>query len=96
MLRTCLRSMPPYWPALYIVDKEGSIRHAHFGEGGYVASERVLQRLLGVEHELVSVGAVSRRRLTGVICAPRRHTSDPDAEEHWQYRATGSMRSLSG
>ena len=44
-----------YWPALYIVDKEGSIRHAHFGEGGYAASERVLQRLLGVDRELVSV-----------------------------------------
>jgi hypothetical protein len=44
-----------YWPALYFVDAEGSIRDHHFGEGRYERSERVIQRLLGVERELVSV-----------------------------------------
>ncbi|MGH3020164.1 MAG: redoxin domain-containing protein [Gaiellaceae bacterium] len=44
-----------YWPALYFVDKEGSIRDQHFGEGRYEQSERVLQELLGVERELVPV-----------------------------------------
>jgi thiol-disulfide isomerase/thioredoxin len=44
-----------YWPALYFVDAEGIIRDHHFGEGRYEQSERVIQRLLGVERELVSV-----------------------------------------
>jgi thiol-disulfide isomerase/thioredoxin len=44
-----------YWPALYFVDTEGIIRDHHFGEGRYEQSERVIQRLLGVERELVSV-----------------------------------------
>jgi thiol-disulfide isomerase/thioredoxin len=44
-----------YWPALYFVDAEGIIRDHHFGEGRYDQSERVIQRLLGVERELVSV-----------------------------------------
>jgi thiol-disulfide isomerase/thioredoxin len=44
-----------YWPALYFVDTEGIIRDQHFGEGRYEESERVIQRLLGVERELVSV-----------------------------------------
>ena len=44
-----------YWPALYFVDAEGIIRDHHFGEGRYEESERVIQRLLGVERELVSV-----------------------------------------
>ena len=44
-----------YWPALYFVDAEGVIRDQHFGEGRYEDSERVIQRLLGVERELVSV-----------------------------------------
>jgi thiol-disulfide isomerase/thioredoxin len=44
-----------YWPALYFVDREGVIRDQHFGEGRYEESERVIQRLLGVERELVSV-----------------------------------------
>jgi hypothetical protein len=44
-----------YWPALYFVDAEGVISDQHFGEGRYEQSERVIQRLLGVERELVSV-----------------------------------------
>jgi thiol-disulfide isomerase/thioredoxin len=43
------------WPALYFVDGEGMIRDQHFGEGRYERSERVIQELLGVERELVSV-----------------------------------------
>jgi thiol-disulfide isomerase/thioredoxin len=35
-----------YWPALYIVDAQGVIRHHHFGEGDYDRSERVIQHLL--------------------------------------------------
>ncbi len=44
-----------YWPALYFVDADGIIRDHQFGEGRYEQSERVIQRLLGVERELVSV-----------------------------------------
>src|SRR6476659_1176472 len=47
-----------YWPALYFIDREGIIRDHHFGEGRYEQSERVLQRLLGVERDLVSVEGV--------------------------------------
>jgi Thioredoxin like C-terminal domain len=44
-----------YWPALYFVDTDGIIRDHHFGEGRYEQSERVIQGLLGVEREHVSV-----------------------------------------
>jgi hypothetical protein len=44
-----------YWPALYFVDADGVIRHRQFGEGRYEESERVIQELLGVERELLSV-----------------------------------------
>jgi thiol-disulfide isomerase/thioredoxin len=47
-----------YWPALYFVDTEGIIRDHHFGEGRYEQSERVIQRLLGVQRELVSVAGL--------------------------------------
>ena len=43
-----------YWPALYFVDADGVIRDQHFGEGRYEESQRTIQRLLGVERELVS------------------------------------------
>ena len=44
-----------YWPALYLADRDGVIRDHHFGEGRYEESERVIQRLLGVERDLVRV-----------------------------------------
>jgi thiol-disulfide isomerase/thioredoxin len=44
-----------YWPALYFVDRDGAIRDTHFGEGRYEQSERVIQQLLGIEREPVSV-----------------------------------------
>src|SRR6478736_3091120 len=44
-----------YWPALYFVDVDGVIRDEHFGEGRYEESERVIQRLLGIDRELVAV-----------------------------------------
>jgi thiol-disulfide isomerase/thioredoxin len=35
-----------YWPALYIADAQGRLRHHHFGEGEYAQSEMVIQQLL--------------------------------------------------
>ena len=35
-----------YWPAEYLIDKSGHIRHTHFGEGEYDVSERAIQALL--------------------------------------------------
>jgi len=47
-----------YWPALYFIDADGIISDQHFGEGRYEQSERVIQQLLGIERELVSVEGV--------------------------------------
>jgi hypothetical protein len=44
-----------YWPALYFADADGVIRDQHFGEGRYEQSERVIQKLLGVDRQPVPV-----------------------------------------
>jgi hypothetical protein len=50
-----------YWPAVYIADAEGRIRHHQFGEGGYDECERVIQQLLrdaggdAVSEDLISI-----------------------------------------
>jgi thiol-disulfide isomerase/thioredoxin len=52
-----------FWPALYIADPQGRIRHHHFGEGAYDQAEMVIQHLLaeagrgGFDPTLVSVDA---------------------------------------
>ena len=35
-----------YWPAKYFIDGEGKIRARHYGEGGYVESEQLIQFML--------------------------------------------------
>jgi len=35
-----------FWPAKYLIDKDGNIRYTHFGEGAYDESEKVIQELL--------------------------------------------------
>jgi len=47
-----------YWPALYFISADGRIRDSQFGEGRYEESELLIQRLLGVERELVSIEGV--------------------------------------
>ncbi|MSR68077.1 redoxin domain-containing protein [Candidatus Peribacteria bacterium] len=35
-----------YWPAFYMIDKQGNIRYEHFGEGEYETMDKVIQELL--------------------------------------------------
>ncbi len=43
-----------YWPAHYLIDKQGNIRRVHFGEGEYDQTERAIQKLLGDEGPLTA------------------------------------------
>ena len=35
-----------YWPASYLIDKDGNVRRAHFGEGEYKETEQAIRTLL--------------------------------------------------
>lgn len=35
-----------YWPASYLIDRNGRIQHQHFGEGGYEEMEAAIRTLL--------------------------------------------------
>ena len=35
-----------YWPAMYLIDKQGFIRYTRIGEGGYDQTETVIRELL--------------------------------------------------
>jgi cytochrome c biogenesis protein CcdA/thiol-disulfide isomerase/thioredoxin len=37
-----------YWPAEYLIDRNGHVRHAHFGEGDYGGTEKLIRCLLGL------------------------------------------------
>jgi thiol-disulfide isomerase/thioredoxin len=39
-----------YWPALYLIDKQGHIRYVHIGEGSYKETEENIKALLSEEY----------------------------------------------
>ncbi len=40
-----------YWPAHFLIDKQGIIRDRHFGEGAYEQTEQTIRALLGLERK---------------------------------------------
>lgn len=40
-----------YWPAKYLIDREGNLRYTHFGEGEYDETEKAIVGLLGTEEK---------------------------------------------
>jgi len=39
-----------YWPADYLIDASGDVRHVHFGEGDYATTEQLIRQLLDAAH----------------------------------------------
>ena len=59
-----------YWPADYLVDGTGRIRHHHFGEGKYDESEQQIQALLKERNGAVVVNGLVKVAATGAEAAP--------------------------
>ena len=38
-----------YWPAQYLIDKQGNVRRVHFGEGQYDETRQAIQQLINEE-----------------------------------------------
>jgi hypothetical protein len=68
-----------YWPADYLVDRQGRIRDAHFGEGGYAATEREIRALLG---EPAAAPARVRAQRAGAVSTPETYLG-ADRAQGW-------------
>ena len=54
-----------YWPAKYLIDRNGHLRYFHFGEGEYDTTEARIRTLLGESAEMLPglrTGSRTRRR----------------------------------
>jgi thiol-disulfide isomerase/thioredoxin len=78
-----------YWPALYLVDRDGRVRFHHFGEEAYEEIERAIQQLLGVDGELVHVDAVglSAAAAWDTLKSPETYVGDARGERRTELSA---------
>lgn len=51
-----------YWPAHYLIDAEGTVRHISFGEGNYAATEQLIRELLEQADPGVALPAATEQR----------------------------------
>ncbi len=45
-----------FWPAKYLIDKDGQVRYTHFGEGKYSETEEAIQTLLKENGQKITAG----------------------------------------
>ncbi len=71
-----------YWPAVYLVDRDGRVRFHHFGEGAYEETERAIQQLLGVDGETVRVdaGGLAEAADWATLRSPETYVGDARSE----------------
>lgn len=55
-----------YWPAEYLTDSLGHIRHTHFGEGSYDETEKVIQQLLFERNQRLGLNNVAVQPLVDI------------------------------
>jgi thiol-disulfide isomerase/thioredoxin len=80
-----------YWPAVYLVDRDGRIRFHHFGEGNYEKTEQAIQQLLGIDEETVRVeaGGLAEAADWDTLGSPETYLGDARGERRSDRRANG-------
>ncbi len=77
-----------YWPAEYITDYLGHIRHTHFGEGDYDQTEKVIQQLLDERAHYLGLNVNANTSLVNLL--PHQFSDQQTPELYFGYDfATG-------
>ncbi len=72
-----------YWPAEYITDYQGHIRHVHFGEGDYDQTEKAIQTLLDERSKSLGLGIDANMSL--VSLQPHQFSDQQTPELYFGY-----------
>jgi cytochrome c biogenesis protein CcdA/thiol-disulfide isomerase/thioredoxin len=83
-----------YWPADYLIDGTGHIRHHHFGEGKYDETEQQIQMLLKERDGQLSSNGLVKVEATGAEAAPDTDVQSP--ETYIGYERADSFMSPGG
>src|SRR5437016_5221198 len=59
-----------YWPAEYLLDRRGHLRHYHFGEGEYGRTEQLIRRLLAPERARLPTSTAIGDRTPMAVMTP--------------------------
>src|SRR5215208_6811377 len=84
-----------YWPAIYLIDAQGRVRHRQFGEGEYDRTERSVRRLLAEARDGSAGPEIAAVNARGVE-APADWGSLKSSETYMGYERTERLASPGG
>ena len=72
-----------YWPANYLIDKDGNIVYTHFGEGLYDVTEKAIRTLLGLEgdYEVMTAPEINQAQTREIYFGTARQQKDFASKE---------------
>jgi len=73
-----------FWPAHYLIDKDGIVRQVHYGEGAYAETETLIQRLLDAPPSPT------------VVADPGAHTAGRSPETYVGYKRLIALENSEG
>ena len=79
-----------FWPAKYLIDKEGVIRYRHFGEGRYAETEEEIRKLLaevGAETESLALPLPEDQRIDSTYVTEANLRRTPELFAGWRFTA---------
>lgn len=85
-----------YWPAHYFFDATGKLRHTHFGEGGYVQSEQVIQSLLAQRNGKMPTADMVKIHPHGKQAAPSNEQHSAETYLGYGFRDSPQFVSIGG
>jgi thiol-disulfide isomerase/thioredoxin len=90
-----------YWPAKYLIDRDGRIRYTHFGEGAYDETEERIRSLLGEKRltrrapdlpDPTPRAAITPETYLGYLRLERFANGRGARDRAFDYRFTGRLR----
>jgi thiol-disulfide isomerase/thioredoxin len=69
-----------YWPAHYLIDKQGRVVYTHFGEGDYDVTENNIRYLLGMGPEAGKPSSLQLPSVSGLLQTPETYLGYARAE----------------
>ena len=81
-----------FWPAKYLVDKEGVIRYRHFGEGRYSETEEEIRKLLaevGAETDTMALPLPEDQKVDSTYVTEANLRRTPELFAGWRFTDLG-------
>ena len=77
-----------FWPAKYLIDKDGVIRYRHFGEGKYAETEEEIRKLLseiGADGEMLAQPLPDDQQVDSTYASERTRLRTPELFAGWTF-----------